>query len=69
MLGLLAGPGPRYTHEQDLAAAIRAARLPGAPPYRGPLDRKLLDEALQGFSLDAAALHWLAATAATAVSG
>ena len=63
ILGLLAGPGPRRPDEHDLAAAIRAARLPGAAPYRGPLDRTLLEQALEAFTLDEAALHWLAGTA------
>jgi hypothetical protein len=34
---LLGGPPPRSGAEWDLVAAVRALRLPGAPPYRGPL--------------------------------
>jgi hypothetical protein len=69
ILGLLAGPGPRRPDEHDLAAAIRAARLPGAAPYGGPLDRTLLETALEAFTLDEAALHWLAGTGARAAGG
>jgi hypothetical protein len=69
ILSLLAGPGPRRPDEHDLAAAIRAARLPGAAPYRGPLDRALLEQALEAFTLDGAALCWLAGSGAGSVSG
>ena len=38
-------------------------RLPGAPPYRGPIDLALLDRALEPLRFDAAALAWLATLA------
>ncbi|MFL5332412.1 MAG: hypothetical protein ACJ8H8_04365 [Geminicoccaceae bacterium] len=58
---LLDGAGPRTAQEWDLVAAIRAARLPGGVPYRGPIDRDLLEQALHGLGFDAAGLAWLAA--------
>ena len=57
---LLKGAAPADPATHDLATAIRAARLPGAAPYEGPIDRALLDEALEPFRFDAAALGWLA---------
>ena len=42
---LLAGPGPSDPEEWDLVAAIRALKLPGAPPYRGAIDPGQLDQA------------------------
>ena len=69
ILGLLAGPGPRRPDEHDLAAAIRAARLPGAAPYGGPLDQGLLETALAAFTLDEDALRWLQGGASQGVSG
>lgn len=63
---LLDGTEPTDPAQHDLAAAILAARLPGAAPYRGPLDLQLLDEALQPLRFDAAALTWLAGLARAA---
>ena len=57
---LLDGPGPRTSEEWDLVAAIRAAKLPGAPPYRGPIEPALLAQALDGLGFDAAGMAWLA---------
>ena len=51
---------PHDPATRDLATAIRAARLPGAARYAGPIDRALLDRALAPFRFDAAALGWLA---------
>ena len=58
---LLDGPGPRTDEEWDLVAAIRAVKLPGGAPYRGPIDAALLAQALDGLGFDAAGLAWLAA--------
>ena len=63
---LLDGTKPTDPAQHDLAAAILAIRLPGAAPYRGPLDLQLLDEALQPLRFDAAALTWLAGLARAA---
>ena len=57
---LLEGAAPADPATRDLATAIRAARLPGAARYDGPIDRALLDRALAPFRFDAAALGWLA---------
>ena len=57
---LLDGPGPRTEEEWDLVAAIRATKLPGAAPYRGPIAPVLLAQALDGLGFDAAGLAWLA---------
>ena len=62
---LLDGPGPRTEAERDLVAAIRALKLPGAAPYRGPIAPDLLAQALQGLGFDAAGLAWLAGFQAT----
>ena len=69
ILGLLAGPGPRRPDEHDLATAIRAARLPGAAPYGGKLDRGLLETALAAFTLDEDALRWLQGSGDEAAGG
>lgn len=63
---LLDGTEPTGPAQRDLAAAILAARLPGAPPYAGPIDLQLLDEALEPLRFDAAALTWLAGLARAA---
>ena len=57
---LLDGPGPRTEQDWDLVAAIRAAKLPGAAPYRGPIAPDLLAAALDGLGFDAAGMAWLA---------
>jgi hypothetical protein len=57
---LLDGAEPADPGQRDLAAAILAARLPGAPPYRGPIDLASLDRALEPLRFDSAALAWLA---------
>ena len=44
----------------DLVAAIRAAKLPGAAPYRGPIDPDRLDRLLAERRFDDAGLAWLA---------
>ena len=57
-------PRPRTggrTRIWDLVAAIRAVKLPGGAPYRGPIDAALLRQALDGLGFDAAGLAWLAA--------
>jgi hypothetical protein len=56
---LLEDADPANPDTCDLAAAIRAARLPGAAPYDGPIDLALLDRALEPFRFDAAAFGWL----------
>ena len=43
---LLDGPGPGDPEEWDLIAAIRALKLPGAPPYRGAIDPGQLGQVL-----------------------
>lgn len=63
---LLAGTEPADPASRDLAAAILAVRLPGAAPYRGPLDLAVLAEALGPVRFDAAALTWLAGLARAA---
>ena len=63
---LLDGPGPRTEADWDLLAAIRAVKLPGAAPYRGPIPSDLLARALDGLGFDAAGLAWLAGLEATA---
>lgn len=45
--------------DQDLLAAIRARKLPGAAPYRGPIDPPLLDRVLAERGFDIAGLAWL----------
>jgi hypothetical protein len=35
-------------------------KLPGAAPYRGPIDRELLAAALDSLGFDVAGLAWLA---------
>ena len=60
---LLDGAGPPDPDQRDLAAAMLAARLPGAAPYHGPIDLALLDQALAPLHFDAAALTWLAGLA------
>ena len=62
---LLDGPGPRTAEEWDLVAAIRAAKLPGAAPYWGPIAPLLLVRALNGLGFDAAGMAWLAGFQAT----
>ena len=57
---LLDGPGPRTAADWDLVAAIRAAKLPGAPPYQGAIEPVLLGQALDGLGFDAAGMAWLA---------
>ena len=57
---LLEDADPLDPGTRDLAAAIRAACLPGVAPYHGPIDLALLDRALEPFRFDAAALGWLA---------
>ena len=57
---LLAGPGPKDPAEWDLIAAIRALKLPGAAPYRGPIDPGQLDRLLAEHRFDDAGLAWLA---------
>ena len=57
---LLAGPGPKDPEEWDLIAAIRALKLPGAAPYRGPIDPGQLDRLLAEHRFDDAGLAWLA---------
>ena len=51
----------RDGEEWDLVAAVRALKLPGGAPYRGPIDAALLAQALDGLGFDAAGLAWLAA--------
>ena len=63
---LLDGAGPPDPDQRDLAAAMLAARLPGAAPYHGPIDLALLDQALAPLHFDAAALAWLAGLASAA---
>lgn len=63
---LLAGTEPADPAQRDLAAAILAVRLPGAPPYAGPLDLTALDKALEPMRLDTAALTRLAGLARAA---
>jgi hypothetical protein len=58
---LLAGPGPKSPEEWDLIAAIRALKLPGAAPYRGPIDPGRLGQLLAERRFDGAGLAWLAA--------
>ncbi|MGD9510683.1 MAG: hypothetical protein AB7I59_25125 [Geminicoccaceae bacterium] len=60
---LLAGTEPPDPDTRDLAAAILAVRLPGAPTYAGPIDLALLDRALEPLRFDAAALTRLAGLA------
>ena len=57
---LLAGPGPNNPAEWDLIAALRAAKLPGAAPYRGQIDPGQLDRLLAEHRFDDAGLAWLA---------
>ena len=63
---LLAGSEPAEPAQRELAAAILAVRLPGAAPYRGPLDLTVLAEALGPVRFDAAALTRLAGLARAA---
>ena len=63
---LLAGTEPAEPAQRELAAAILAVRLPGAAPYRGPLDLTVLAEALGPVRFDAAALTRLAGLARAA---
>ena len=65
---LLDGPGPRTDADRDLVAAIRAVKLPGAAPYRGPIAPDLLLLALDGPGFDAAGLAWLAGLEAAAAA-
>ncbi len=60
---LLDGAGRPDPDQRDLAAAMLAARLPGAAPYHGPIELPLLDQALAPLHFDAAALTWLAGLA------
>ena len=62
---LLDGPGPKTDADWDLVAAIRAVKLPGAAPYRGPIEPLLLVRALDGLGFDAAGMAWLAGFQAT----
>ena len=66
---LLDGAGPHDADQRDLAAAMLAVRLPGAAPYRGPIDLAVLDQALAPVRFDAAALAWLATLAPAAGPG
>jgi hypothetical protein len=58
---LLDGSGPTGAEEWDLVEAIRAARLPGAAPYRGGIDRSHLALLLTEHRFDGAGLAWPAA--------
>ena len=65
---LLAGtetpdPDMRDPATRNLAAALLAVRLPGAPTYAGPIDLALLDRALEPLRFDAATLTRLAGLA------
>jgi hypothetical protein len=66
---LLAGPGPKSPEEWDLIAAIRASKLPGAPPYCGPIDPGDLGRLLAERRFDGAGLAWLAALRPSADRG
>ena len=57
---LLAGPSPKSPEEWDLIAAMRALKLPGAAPYRGPIDPGDLGRLLAERRFDGAGLAWLA---------
>ena len=65
---LLAGPGPKDPAEWDLIAAIRALKLPGAAPYRGPIDPGQLDRLLAEHRFDDAGLAWLASYPSSAAT-
>ena len=54
--------------QRDLAAAMLAARFPGAMPYHGPIDLALLEQTLAPLHFDAAALTWLAGLASAATT-
>ena len=60
---LLDGNVPPDPATHDLAAAIRAVRLPGAAPYRGPIDLEALDRTLTLLRLDTATLARVTASA------
>lgn len=55
--------------DMDLLAAIRARKLPGAAPYRGPIDPALLDRVLAEHRFDVAGLAWLQGFALPAPRG
>ena len=57
---LLQRAEPASAADLDLLAAIRALKLPGASPYRGPIDPELLDRVLAERRFDVAGLAWLA---------
>ena len=57
---LLDGTEPADPAPHDLAAAMLALRLPGAPPYHGPLDLAELDRAMEPCHLDGGTLARLA---------
>ena len=48
---------------------IRARKLPGAAPYRGPIDPALLDRVLAEHRFDIAGLAWLPGFARSAPPG
>jgi hypothetical protein len=53
----VAETGVGYT---EMEAAIRALQLPGAAPYRGPIDPGRLGQLLAERRFDSAGLAWLA---------
>ena len=59
---LLDGSGPTGAEEWDLVEAIRAARLPGAAPYRGAIDRSQFAGCSPSTASTAPVSPWLAAT-------
>ncbi|MFL5334950.1 MAG: hypothetical protein ACJ8H8_17595 [Geminicoccaceae bacterium] len=58
---LLDGSDPRSPEEWDLVEAIRAAKLPGAAPYGGVIERGYLDRLPTEYRFDGTGLTWLAA--------
>ena len=53
-------PAPKTPRNGTSIAAIRALKLPGAAPYRGPIDPGQLDRLLAEHRFDDAGLAWLA---------
>ncbi|MGD9511148.1 MAG: hypothetical protein AB7I59_26275, partial [Geminicoccaceae bacterium] len=55
--------------DQDLLAAMRALKLPGAAPYRGPIDPDLLEHLLAERQFELGGRAWLQGMAEPEAAG